>query len=116
MKLIESEKLYLLRLAKTTDPKKQIAILKRATTTQLQAISELLLNYELFPTTCKEDTRCLKKYRTKLQSLIKKLKGLSIPKLKKEFIKISAIIPIIVGYSLNKILEGALSMLFTECE
>jgi len=116
MKLIEVEKKYLLSLAKATDPKKQISILRKATTSQIKAISELLLNYEEFPTTCKEDSRCLRKYRSKIQCLVKKLKSISIPKLKKEYIKLSAIIPIIVGYSLNKILEGALSILFSDCE
>jgi len=113
MQRVEKHKHFLIGLSKANE-KRQLSLIKKATGDQLKVIVELLMNSGKFSSTCRSERSCLQKYKGKIHRLVLKAKSLSLRQLKNEIIKELGIIVRIIGFTLHKILETALSLLFEE--
>lgn len=112
MDRLQQEKHFLIALSKANE-KKQLSLLRKASSNQLKVVCEILLNCEKFELICKAESGWLRRYKSKIRKLIKSAKTLTVGKLRLELLKESSLIVRIVGFTLQKLLESTLSLLFS---
>jgi len=111
MKRVERNRAFLEQLSKAKTRKKQVDLIRAATEDQLHAIVEVLLNYDRF--LIPDQTSFKKQTKSAVKKFLAGIKKTSPALIRKKLMQCCRHIVPVLGYTLSKILQSALTALFS---